>query len=149
MKPSIIICDIDWVLADERVRRKKYLTPDHKDYDGYYSDVSNDWHISHLWSFLNGKNIIFITGRRESCRKQTLEWLDKRPYLKAKSENLLMRRDHDYRRAVDLKEIHLIQLLQEYEVTLAIDDNQEICEMYNRYGIPTMCCRFYDLETNK
>lgn len=148
MKPKIMICDIDGVLANEQARREKYLKQEPKNYDGYYENVSDDGHISHLWHFLTGKNIIFITGRRESCRKQTLAWLDKRPYLKAKSQNLYMRPNHDFRPAVDLKEIHLIQILQEYDVTLAIDDNQEICEMYNRYGIPTLHCHFYDLETD-
>lgn len=148
MKPSIIICDIDWVLANEQARRKKYLEWHEKDYDGYYSDVTNDWHISILWDFLKGKNVAFFTGRRESCRRQTLQWLDRRPYIKADSELLYMRPDRDFRPARVVKEFFLAHLLTIYDVTLAIDDNRGICRMYNLNGIPTLHCHFYDLETD-
>lgn len=148
MKPSIIICDIDWVLADERVRRVKYLEQTPKDYDGYYADVSNDGHISILWDFLKGKKVAFFTGRRESCRKQTLEWLDKRPYIKVDSSLLYMRPEWSHRHAVVIKSIFLSHLLESYDVTLAIDDNKEICRMYNHYWIPTIHCKFYDLEVD-
>ncbi len=145
-KLSIIICDIDWVLADEHVRREKYLTTP-KDYEGYYSDVSNDTHIPILWDLLKGKNVAFFTGRNESCRKQTLQWLDRRPYLKLDPKLLFMRPEGDFCHAKVLKYRFLHVLMSWwYKIDLAIDDNKDICRMYNFHNIPTLHCKFYDLD---
>ena len=163
-KSSIIICDIDGVLADERVRRNKFLkkaqdtlwknldtveqaikTAATMDYDGYYSDVSNDGHISHLWKLLEGKKVIFLTGRRESCRHQTLLWLERLPYIKANTKFLRMRSEWDYRHASILKSQMALQVMEEFDVSFAIDDNEDICLEYRKLGISTICCKFYDL----
>ena len=145
-KWSIIICDIDWVLADEHVRREEYLTI-RKNYEGYYSDVSNDTHIPILWDLLKGKNVAFFTGRSESCRKQTLQWLDRRPYLKLDPKLLFMRPEGDFCHAKVLKYRFLHVLMSWwYKIDLAIDDNKDICRMYNFHDIPTLHCKFYDLD---
>ena len=144
-KPQIIICDIDGVLANESSRRINHLMLDPKDYDGYYKDVSQDPHIPILWNLLKWEKVFLLTGRRESCRKQTLQWLDRRPYLKADNSHLLMRKDWDFRPAFMLKEEMALELMKDYDIKLAIDDNEEICSSYNALGIPTLLCNFYDL----
>jgi len=94
----MIVFDIDGTLSIVGDRLKCL---ENKDWDSFYmrcgEDMPNYPIVSVYKSLLrNSRRVIVVTGRRESCRAQTLEWFSKhRMYLR--SEDLYMRPDGDMR----------------------------------------------------
>lgn len=103
-KRNIIICDIDGTIS--RVGdRLKYLKQTPTDWDAFYSACFDDEPIEEICELiadldLLGYWIIFCTGRRESVREQTVEWLDKNLNIPC---GLLMRPNDDFRHDVEVK----------------------------------------------
>lgn len=102
MKGAFIF-DLDGTLCDSSERVVKYLqNVDKPDWDAFYKDVSLDEEITPVCEVLNSlKNswfdILFVTGRPESCRESTLEWLRQHfdnPDI-ANSDHLFMRSAED------------------------------------------------------
>ena len=75
-KKNIVICDIDGTIANNDHRQ--HFLEGKKDWDGFFSDLINDKPIHeiikkvrHLES--QGNKIIFLSGRPEKTRKETIE----------------------------------------------------------------------------
>jgi len=81
-----------------------------------------------------GHSILIVTGRDAWARELTEHWLSE--HLPVPSEGLQMRPDGDFRSNTRLKrEIHS-QLALTYEIRAAIDDDPEIVELWQEFGIP-------------
>lgn len=96
------IFDLDGTLADNMPRVQKYLLDrEEADWDSFYKHCDEDyWIISvcaiavALWE--KGYDILFVTGRRESCREETLKWIEKNLGKElAVSDHLFMRTAED------------------------------------------------------
>ena len=104
MGKCAFIFDLDGTLCDATPRYKKYLQGNN-DYDAFESHCDEDWEhfdVCLLLKALHNANfdILFVTGRRESTRQKTLEWIA--CHLGediAKSEHLFMRSPEDGHRA--------------------------------------------------
>jgi len=102
---NAFIFDLDGTLTDSIDRAKKYLIKDEKDWDAFYTACATDKPIKPVCAVLkslysSGYDILFVTGRPESCRNQTLEWI--REHLGdsiADSRHLFMRSAEDGFRA--------------------------------------------------
>lgn len=98
---GIVICDIDGTIS--RVGdRLKYLQQNSKDWDSFYNDCFNDEPIQemvHLICNLQsiGYRIIFCTGRRESVRIQTENWIRRYTDERIFYPQILMRPNNDHR----------------------------------------------------
>lgn len=73
------IFDLDGTLCDCTPRVKKYLNGN-DDWEGFYEHCDEDYSIDAVCVILEalywkGYDILFVTGRRESCRENTLKWL--------------------------------------------------------------------------
>lgn len=138
-----IICDIDGVLADV-TELLPLITGGNKDYELYYSRIEE---AKPLWrgldivqglnrqAFLKYGAVYFITGRRESSRQETIDWLQRHGACGEKI-NLYMRKDGDLRSACKLKEEHLKVICKDIpfsDITVFEDDPQCV-EMYVNYG---------------
>ena len=80
MSKNIVVVDIDGTIAKvgERI---KYLQQEPKDWDSFYADSFQDEPIPEIIQLVYNLyqlryQIVFCTGRRESCRSETQKWLD-------------------------------------------------------------------------
>lgn len=104
-----IVCDIDGTISKVGARLK-YLQQDPPDWDKFYDDCFEDEPIypilnliEELWEYSNYE-ILFCTGRRESCRSKTDKWLSKHSYMcRSIDYSLLMRPDNDHRHDTEVK----------------------------------------------
>jgi acid phosphatase class B len=95
------IFDLDGTLCDCTPRARKYLEDEGRDWDAFYAHCDEDDEIPDVCEMLvalrsRGFDILFVTGRRESCREATLKWLEQH-FDKdiARTEHLFMRSAED------------------------------------------------------
>lgn len=103
-KRGAFIFDLDGTLCDCLPRVKKYLEDGGGDYEAFYAHCEEDdehYDVCQLCYDLGkiGWDILFVTGRKESCREATLKWIAEHISKEvAKSEHLFMRQPDDYHR---------------------------------------------------
>ena len=120
----IIYCDIDNTIANLK-HRLHYLN--NKDYDKFYAaenieaDGDMDYGRYILESLCRGhwEDVWFVTGRPERTRPATRRWLIRHGY---PADHILMRRDHDWRKAYEVK-VDLLKLTDCGEKAIFIDDD--------------------------
>lgn len=105
MKDTIIV-DIDGTIA-KIGDRLKYLQQEKKDWDSFYEHCDEDEPIKDIIELIelmqiHEYNIVFCTGRRESVRKKTEDWLFKNVWC-LREYKLLMRKDNDWRHDTEVK----------------------------------------------
>ena len=104
MKDAFIF-DLDGTLCDCTPRVNKYLKEDNKDWDAFYKHCEEDKPIDNTVAILRvlanaGYDILFVSGRRESTRENTLQWLKNNNMADvAISEHLFLRGAEDGFRA--------------------------------------------------
>ena len=103
---KIVVVDIDGTVSKVG-DRLKYLQQDKKDWDAFYEHCDEDAAIEDmcrlvedLWKL--GYHIVFCTGRRESVREKTKEWI-KQHIAIGWNYDLLMRKDGDWRHDTEVK----------------------------------------------
>lgn len=108
MKNTIVV-DIDGTIAKVG-DRLKYLQQEKKDWDSFYEHCDEDTviqPIAKLVDYLAVDNeIVYCTGRRESVREKTLQWIDNHMDFAgsfAGELKLLMRKDNDWRHDTEVK----------------------------------------------
>ena len=84
--------------------------------------------------------VIFSTAREEVVRWQTLNKLNSviDGIIKLGNSRLYMRKQGDTRPAYIIKQEHLKEIQEKYEVMLVFDDNLENCKMYKENGITAL-----------
>lgn len=101
----IVVFDIDGTLSIVG-DRLKYLQSTPPDWDAFYSACGEDGCNDPIWSvwraMRENHSIRFVTGRRESCREDTLEWM-RRNLITCPTEYLFMRKDGDLRNDTEVK----------------------------------------------
>jgi len=122
-----VIVDIDGTIALPEHRsvfdHKQVIT------DEPYSEIIN------LIDMLDSKYyyIILITGRSDSCKEDTIKWLDNN-YINY--HELHMRKDGDNRKDTIIKEeIYLNHIVPNYNIIYAIDDRPQVCRMWRKHNI--------------
>lgn len=102
------------------------------------SSVANDLINVPLLHILNGiiaqqLHLIFVSGRHDTCEKQTREFLSKAGFGAFK---LLMRKAGDDRSdAIVKKEIYDKHIIPHYKVIGAFDDRPKVCRVWRDLGI--------------
>lgn len=153
-----IVFDIDGVLADCS-HRLHYIQGEDKDYDKFYSkeELWKDKPIKAGMNILDALHrfevmrdnprltefygeVIFITGRNESCRDTTYSWLYNNILERGTVyHKLYMRPENDYRPAHEVKKDLIEKHIGFENILFAFDDDVMVSEMYNRHGV--MCYR--------
>lgn len=76
-----VIVDIDGTIANCSERAEKYLKKGEEDWDGFYDSCAGDKPIYPIIELVKNLaksyKIVFATGRRETCRADTIEWITK------------------------------------------------------------------------
>jgi hypothetical protein len=123
------LVDIDGTLAI-RGERGPY------DWHRVGEDKPNEPVIEVVRALSARSNIVFVSGRMEQCRLQTLDWLHEhvcQRVLTCFHSPLFMRADDDYRHDTLVKrEIYEKFILGEYDVAGVIDDRAQVVRMWRQ-----------------
>jgi hypothetical protein len=132
-KEQIIIIDIDGTIAFRQERHPH-------DFEKVDQDLPNEKLIKVLkviFEKLTHLRPIFVSGRMESCRMKTLDWL--KIYccdLFEDEPELYMRVDNDFRDDNIIKqEIYHKMIEPKYDVFLIFDDRDRVVEMWRSLGL--------------
>lgn len=139
MAKQYIIVDIDGTIADG-THRVHHLESNPKDWDSYYSKCYGDepimsiCRIVRVFACNTASQIIYCTGRRESCREDTIKWLYEKclPF----DVPLLMRANGDTRHDVIVKP----ELLQNHgisfnDIEFILEDRNSMVKKWRELGI--------------
>lgn len=109
MKKKFIVVDIDGTIAKVG-DRLKYLQQVPKNWDEFYNHCDEDSVIQPIAGLVDylavDHEIVYCTGRRESVREKTIQWIDNHMDFAgsfAGELNLLMRKDNDWRHDTEVK----------------------------------------------
>lgn len=146
MRSKAIIVDLDGCLFDS-AHRMHFITGAKgiKSYSAWIHetdrDIPNQWCQDLIMGFrLQGYKIIYVTGRNEDCRETTRSSL-LRHVPGSQHEELLMRGAKDNRPDNIVKqEIYFQEIIQKYQVVLAVDDRPGVAKMWRHLGITCLHC---------
>jgi phosphoglycolate phosphatase-like HAD superfamily hydrolase len=118
---NTVICDLDGTLFD--IDHRLYLLEE-KRFDEFWAacvdDTPNEWCVTLLRALLaSGINVIFVSGRNEVARPETIRQLQLLGFGRCK---LLMRPANAI------------------EILFAIEDRARVAEMYRNRGIVVLQC---------
>ena len=134
-KKNIVICDIDGTVANNDHRQ--HLLKNFKDWDKFFSQLHLDKPIYEIINKVielnkKGKKIIFITGRPEKYREQTLKWLENFFNF---NFDLIMRSDDDLRSKVLIKEELFKLHFQQNEVFIVFENDQDLLNLWKKLDL--------------
>ena len=130
----IVIFDIDGTLSIVG-DRLKYLQLTPPDWDAFYNACGEDYLNEPIWSIWRAMRenhtVLFVTGRRESCRADTLDWM-KRHLITCPTEYLLMRKDGDLRHDTEVKP----ELIEDFKDTILVifEDRSSMVKKWRELG---------------
>lgn len=140
-KELAIIFDIDGTLADCSARpvhmegKKNYLD---KLYAGISEDLPIDATVMVLQLLIEklSYRILFVSGRPERYRDQTVLWMKNNLKISPWDEFLFMRPNGDFSSDNELKKrIYLSEIEPKYKVELVFDDCNKVVEMWRSLGL--------------
>lgn len=130
-----VIVDIDGTLADCQHRRH-HVEKQFKDWDKFFDPklIARDKLIKPVWEVVMALQqrfpIIYCSGRRESEREVTKQWLYKHG-LWMHPQKLYMRQVGDRRSDVQVKRELLAKIRKDgYEPIVVLDDRSSVVEMW-------------------
>lgn len=143
----LVVCDIDGVIADCRHRLPLLKE---KKYDEFYELVEKDSVISGGRFLLNSFNnspedvsLVFLTGRRDSSRKGTINWLRGAGF--TTYDAMFMRESSDHRPSKELKPELFGEIIKMYQargydfrLIYFIDDDPE--------NVKAVCDKFPEVQ---
>lgn len=146
----LVIFDIDGFLIDVDERKKRILSGNRNEdinWKDFFKNIKKDKPISAgvliakaFIEYLPQIDIMFLTGRTETVRKETLEWLSEQLKLNKSNIDLTMRPPDNFDADYLFKE-QVGAELGFRNIDLAFDDTKEIIDMWERHKVP--CCRFF------
>jgi hypothetical protein len=130
--------DLDGVLADVR-HRLHFVERRPKNWDAFFDAALEDplldegrAVVDELW---DGHEVVYLTGRPERCRLDTLEWLRRYGLPEGR---LIMRRKGDFRPARLTKVELLRQLAASRPVAVLVDDDPQVCAAAREAGFAVL-----------
>lgn len=150
-KKLAFICDLDGTLCN--TDHRQHLV-EAKKWDEFYEALDGDpvnlWCEDLVFALHHGDAVryqpIFVSGRQEKYRRKTVEWFARIWELETEQVTddsfiLFMRKDGDFRQdAVIKEEIYRQHIEPKFHVAFAIDDRQQVVNMWRRIGIVCLQC---------
>lgn len=123
MKPTAIMVDIDGTLAHMQ-DRSPY------DYSKVMSDTLDDVIADITRKY---KTVVVMSGRPESCREDTENWLRKHA---VRFDKLFMRTTGDNRKDSIVKlELYKEHVEPNYNISFILDDRNQVVKMWREQGL--------------
>lgn len=134
-RPTCVVFDIDGVLADVR-HRLHHVERKPKDWIAFFAGMAQDPPLSEGINLARtesaaGRDLVFLTGRSESYRDVTQDWLD---HHNVPWGQLFMRPDGDYRPAKQFKPAALRRIARTHEIAYLVDDDLMVVETVRAAG---------------
>jgi phosphoglycolate phosphatase-like HAD superfamily hydrolase len=135
--PRVAVFDIDGVLADVR-HRLHFLDARPRDWDAFFAAVGADAVLTQgvdaiRDALADGLGVVYLTGRPERCRQDTVQWLHAHGLPVAE---VLMRPDAERRPARLFKVAALRRLASHADVAYLVDDDPEVADAVSAAGVP-------------
>lgn len=134
----VAVVDIDGVVADVR-HRLRHVEGRPKDWDAFFAaarhDPPHDEGVVLVGKLARDHDILFLTGRPERLRDDTLAWLEQHGI---GDHQLVMRPDGDRRPAARVKLELVRRLARERSIRVIIDDDPVVVAAMNDAGYPTL-----------
>lgn len=127
--PLCVICDLDGTLCIHN-NRGPY------DHDKAADDLCNKSvaHVIHLFDFTRQARIIYLSGREEKYREQSLEFMRKNGC--PKGDGFYMRTTGDFRNdTIVKKELFDAHIRGKYNVLFCMDDRDRIVKLWRDMGL--------------
>jgi predicted kinase len=126
--PNAIIFDVDGTLAHMNGKRGPF--------EWHNVGVDDLDHVIARQFKLhksNGDTIIVVSGRDESCKKETIQWLNSNDLY---PDEIFMRPEGDYRKdSIIKKEIYENFLKDKFNVILIYDDRDQVVKVWRDLGL--------------
>jgi hypothetical protein len=133
-RPPLAVFDLDNTLADT-AHRQRFLERRPRDWDAFFAGAPQDPPIAEGIALVLDSarecEIIYLTGRPERCRRDTLDWLAAHGLPEGR---VFMRRNDDRRPARRTKLEILGRLARTREIRVLVDDDELVCDDARRAG---------------
>ncbi len=130
----LAVFDVDGTLADVR-HRLHHIARRPKDWDAFFTAARDDppleTGVALARESARDCEVVYVTGRPERCRADTLEWLRRHD---VPDGRLTMRRSGDRRPARVAKLELLRRLARDRVVAVVVDDDEQVCDAYEGAG---------------
>ncbi|GEC02793.1 hypothetical protein SSP24_04480 [Streptomyces spinoverrucosus] len=134
--------DLDNTLADT-AHRQRFLQRKPRDWDGFFAAAPADPPLAQGIAMVRASaeecEVVYLTGRPERCRQDTLDWLAAQGLPEGR---VYMRRDADRRPARHTKLEILRRLARTREIRVLVDDDELVCEDAERAGFTVVRARW-------
>ncbi|AEY93156.1 hypothetical protein AQJ11_10010 [Streptomyces corchorusii] len=141
-KRPLAVFDLDNTLADT-AHRQHFLESRPRDWDAFFAAAPQDPPIAEGVALAvesaRACEVVYLTGRPERCRRDTLEWLAAHGLPEGRVH---MRRDADRRPARFTKLEILRRLARDREVRVVVDDDELVCDDAERAGFTVVRARW-------
>ncbi|WP_432016261.1 LNS2 domain-containing protein [Streptomyces hydrogenans] len=138
----LAVFDLDGTLADT-AHRQHHLERRPRDWDGFFGAAPDDppliEGVALCRSAAEECEVVYLTGRPERCRRDTLAWLAAQGLPEG---SLHMRRHRDFRPARVTKVEILRRLGAERTVRMLVDDDALVCDAAEEAGFPVVRARW-------
>ncbi len=122
--PDVVLCDLDGTIA---------LIGDRSPYDAAKCELDLVNEPVRLILETAGKAIVFVSGREDKYKPQTLAWLAKHNIA---FDGLYMRQSGDSRKdSIVKKEIYDEFILDKYNVAFVLDDRDQVVRVWRDLGL--------------
>ncbi|MEU9239744.1 hypothetical protein [Streptomyces sp. NPDC048385] len=140
----IAVFDIDNTLAGT-AHRQRFLERAPRDWDAFFAAAPHDPPIAEgialAVAAAEESEVVYLTGRPERCRRDTLDWLAAHGLPEGRVH---MRRNADRRPARHTKLEVLGRLAERREVRVLVDDDDMVCDAAERAGFTVVRARWAD-----
>jgi len=138
-RPTIVVFDIDGVIADVR-HRLRFVEQKPKDWDSFFDAMDDDGPLETGIALARhhvaeGHRIVYLTGRNEDYRDLTRDWLARHGLPEGR---LVMRRSEDRRPARLFKPAALRRIATDGDVVAVVDDDDAVVAVLTRDGWPVV-----------
>ncbi|MBX9392433.1 hypothetical protein K4749_02180 [Streptomyces sp. TRM72054] len=138
----VAVFDLDNTLADT-AHRQRFLERKPRDWDGFFAAAPADPPLAQGIAMARASaeecEVVYLTGRPERCRQDTLDWLAAQELPEGR---VYMRRDADRRPARYTKLEILRRLARSREIRVLVDDDELVCEDAERAGFTVVRARW-------
>ena len=138
-RPTIVVFDVDGVLADVR-HRLRHVERSPKDWDAFFAAMDDDGPLDDGIELArrhaaDGHRIVYLTGRNEDYRALTKDWLTRNGL---PDGGLVMRGADDRRPARVFKPAALRRIAADGHVVSVVDDDDAVVAVLRRDGWPVV-----------
>ncbi|MFF3766465.1 hypothetical protein ACFYYR_20615 [Streptomyces sp. NPDC001922] len=138
----LAVFDLDGTLAGT-AHRQHFLQRRPRDWDGFFAAAPQDPPLGEgvelALSSAAECEVVYVTGRPERCRRDTLDWLAAHGLPDGR---LLMRSNSDRRPARYVKPEILRRLARGREIRMFVDDDELVCDACERAGFRVVRARW-------